>query len=110
MEKIFDFIVENIWAILGALVSGITIIIDIISRKRKNGKINAKEELCSAINQFMKDAETMKNYSGVEKKQYVLTRAIAISKNIMSKEEMDNYIETQIDLTNNVNNNTKKKF
>ena len=61
----------------------------------------------NAINQFIIDAEQMKNYTGTEKKNYVLTRAMQIAKDLLTNEQIDCYIEEQVNLTKEVN--TQKK-
>ena len=57
-----------------------------------------------AINQFIKDAEQMRNYNGQEKKNYVMTRAIQIAKDLLTNDQIDCYIEEQVALTKEVNN------
>ena len=57
----------------------------------------------TAINQFIKDAEQMKNYTGAEKKNYVITRALQIAKDLLTNEQIDCYIEEQVALTKAVN-------
>ncbi len=62
----------------------------------------------NAINQFIKDAEQMKNYTGAEKKNYVLTRAMQIAKDLLTNEQIDCYIEEQVNLTKEVNTQKNK--
>ena len=45
----------------------------------------------------------MRNYTGIEKKNYVLTRSIQLACGLMSNEEIDDYIESQVQLTDSVN-------
>ena len=57
----------------------------------------------TTIDQYIKDVEKLKHYTGEESKQFVMTRAIAIADDLMTEKEIDAYIEKQLDLTNNVN-------
>lgn len=109
-----EFIVNNIYQILSAFLAFVSIISALISyfinrRKAKTtqqidkAKADAKQKLLDACDQFVRDAEKLKHYTSAEKKQYVMTRAIAIANNIMTADEIDAYVEKQVELTNNVN-------
>ena len=56
-----------------------------------------------AVNQYIKDAEQMKNYTGTERKAFVMTRAIQIAGGLLTNDELDKYIEEQVALTKVVN-------
>lgn len=109
-----EFIVNNIYQIISACLAIVSILSAIISylinrhkvksiQQKDEAKAEAKQKVLDACDQFVKDAERLKNYSSAEKKQYVMTRAIAIANNLLSSEEIDAYVEKQVELTNNVN-------
>ena len=47
------------------------------------------------------------HFKGEEKKNYVMTRAIQLANGLMSNEELDYYIEEQVELTNTVNKHNR---
>lgn len=114
-----DLLVKYGYELSLALVWVISTIVVYVRGKiaKKNGAIKAEAEANAkalekekaieiakgAINQFIKDAEQMKNYSGAERKQYVMTRAIQIVGNLLTNDEVDCYIETMVALTREVN-------
>lgn len=104
--QILNFIVNNIWCIIYAVATMVSILISLIAflkEKNTKKKEQKRNELKNAINGFIADAEKFKNYKGEERKQYVMTRAIAIASKLMSSQEIDDYIEAQISLTDCVN-------
>lgn len=107
-----EFVLNNWYYLFYSIVVIISIIISIVNvikSKKANNIAEAKNEainiLKNNINELIKDAEKLKNYTGEEKKNYVLTRAIQLACGLMTNEEIDNYIETQVELTDNVNKN-----
>ena len=76
--------------------------------KNKKAKIIANQSLnvCNIILNLIKKAETFTNYSGDEKKEYVLTKAnqYALENNLnYDSKFVSDKIEEFIDLTKNVN-------
>ena len=92
----YDWLIPLLFAVLSTAVG----IFKAIQSKNKKKALNI---LKSSICNFIKEAEEFKNYSGAEKKEYVMTRALKISYNLMSKQEIDDYIEEELLLTNLVN-------
>lgn len=105
-----EFIFNN-WqyfliVIVYAISFAITILKIIQSKKTNDNLIDDKiavDELKSKINQFIIDAEKFTNYSGEEKKQFVITRALEISNKLLTSTQISDYIEEQVNLTDNVN-------
>lgn len=105
-----EFIFNN-WqyfliVIIYAISFAITILKIIQSKKTNDNLIDDKiavDELKSKINQFIIDAEKFTNYSGEEKKQFVITRALEISNKLLTSTQISDYIEEQVNLTDNVN-------
>ena len=114
-----DLLVKYGYELSLALVWFVSTIVVYVRGKiaKKNGEIKAAAETNAkaverdkaveiakgAINQFIKDAEQMKNYTGKERKQYVMTRAIQIVGNLLTNDEIDCYIESMVALTREVN-------
>ena len=109
-----EFIVNNIDLLLTLLLFAISLTVNIVAyfKRKKNAKTDeekaiAKEETIAeikkSINGLIIDAEKLKHFTGAEKKQYVITRALQIANDAMTQEEIDAYIETQVYLTDNVN-------
>lgn len=101
-----DFVLNNLDLVLSLLLAVGSIISTIIINIKTKKKLKI-EDIKVAINSFIADAENLKNYTGEEKKNYVITRALQISKGIMKETDIDAYIESQVALTNVVN--TQKK-
>lgn len=105
-----EFIFNN-WqyfliVIIYAISFAITILKIIQSKKTNDNLVDDKiavDELKSKINQFIIDAEKFTNYSGEEKKQFVITRALEISNKLLTSTQISDYIEEQVNLTDNVN-------
>lgn len=109
-----EFVLNNWYYILYCLFMITSLIASIISfiKAKKNAKtateiadakVKATNLFKNTVNELIKDAEAFKNYSGAEKKNYVMTRAIQLASGLMSNEEIDEYIETQVKLTDAVN-------
>ena len=109
-----NFIVNNIDFILTLILFIVSLIANFIMRfKQKKIATTAEEEtkskeelrenLKNSINMLIVDAEKLKHFTGEEKKQYVITRALQMASGLMSLNEIDNYIETQVELTDKVN-------
>lgn len=109
-----EFVLNNWYYILYSIIMVSTFVVSIVSyikakKKSKNAneiadvKLKTTNTLKNAINEFIKDAEAMRNYTGIEKKNYVMTRSIQLACGLMSNEEIDDYIESQVKLTDSVN-------
>lgn len=98
-------VVINILSVVFMLVRNkITANIKAVKAETENENKHEQIDLAkTAINQFIKDAEQMKNYTGAEKKNYVITRALQIAKDLLTNEQIDCYIEEQVALTKAVN-------
>lgn len=105
-----EFVLNN-WFYIAYCLVYISIFVFIIvkyKKAKKNAKTTkeiaeAKEELKIDINNLILEAEKLTKFSGIEKKQYVMTRAIQIANGLMSNEQIDTYIEEQVALTDSVN-------
>ena len=115
-----EFIVGHIYEICLfalSLITNIGTFISYIKARRKvktvaeqdKLKAEAIERFKTTIDQWIKDAEKLKHYTGEECKQFVMTRALAVGSDLMTTEEIDAYVEKQVDLTNNVNVSKIKK-
>ena len=109
-----EFVLNNWYYILYCLVYVIVFTIIIIKyiKAKKNAKTTqelavAREDLKSSINILIQEAEKFSHFKGEEKKNYVMTRSIQLSNGLMSNEEIDNYIEEQVALTNKVNKHNR---
>lgn len=105
MENL-ELIVSAAGAALGLLVTTVTF----LSKFIKNAKAKKTAEniikIGNAMIPYIEEAETFLNYSGEEKKQYVMTKAnqFAIENNIpFDAEAVSDKIEEFIDLTKQVN-------
>lgn len=108
MKQVFEFILkywESIVSIIVAIVSAIISLIYCIKNKKWN-------KLKAFVQECITTAETMKNFTGEEKKEYVITKAnqFAISKGIkFDTEKVSNLIEELVTLTKQVNQRDKDK-
>lgn len=109
-----EFVFNNWYYILYCLVYVIVFTITIIKyiKAKKSAKTTqaiaeAREELKLGINSLIQQAEKFIHFKGEEKKNYVMTRAIQLANGLMSNEELDNYIEEQVALTNTVNKHNR---
>ena len=109
MENL-EIILSAAGTALGLLVTTVTFLAKFI--KNAKGKKVAENivKIGNAMIPYIQEAETFLNYSGEEKKQYVMTKAnqFAIDNNIpFDAEAVSDKIEELIALTNQVNVGTK---
>lgn len=109
-----EFVLNNWYLLVYALfyVVAFTIVVIRYCKAKKKAKTtqeiaNAREELKSGINSLIQEAEKFPHFKGTEKKNYVMTRAIQLANGLMSNEELDNYIEEQVALTDTVNKHNR---
>ena len=102
--------IRTLLSILGAgltfLVSFLTVIIKLIKNTKAKRKASNLLSLINELIPLIEEAEDFINYTGIEKKAYVETRVEKIlneNKNNVSAEDIDNTIESLIDLTKKVN-------
>lgn len=107
---------EFIFSMIGTCLGIIITILTFIIKMSKNTKVRKKAEklllLTNQINTFVKEAEGFTNYSGSEKKNYVLTKMnqFSIDNKIKYDEDyVSNKIEELIDTTKVVNTNKVKE-
>lgn len=110
---------ENIEIILSLAGTSLTLFLTtilflkkVVKNKKIKEIIKKVESLTNQIIPYIKEAESFINYSGVEKKSYVMTKlqAYAIENEIaFNKDEISNKIESLIELTNEVNVKQNKK-
>lgn len=108
MDKILNFIATNWDALVCALTTVISAIIGIIAAV----KTKKWDTLKDYIEQLVREAEKLVNYTGAEKKEYVQTRTIqfAKQKNISYKAvKVSNYIEKLVEISKSVNAREKDK-
>lgn len=108
MKQVLEFILkywESIVSIVVAFGTAITSLIVCIKNKQWN-------KLKTFVQECITTAETFKNFTGEEKKEYVITKAnqYAISKGIkFDTEKVSNLIEDLVTLTKQVNQREKDK-
>lgn len=109
-----EFVLNNWYYLLYCsilFIYGIIIFVKFIKAKaqaKTNKEIaEAKEELKLNINKLIQEAEKLTHYKGNEKKEFVMTRAIQLSNGLMSNEQIDEYIEEQVKLTDTVNKHNR---
>lgn len=107
---------EIILSVLGTFLGFFISILTLIFKLSKNKRIRKSTEelliLSEQLYNFIQDAEKFKNYTGVEKKNYVLTKMnqYSLENHLQFDEEyISNKLEELIGLTKNVNQNTRKK-
>lgn len=91
---------------LGFILSLLTLIIKISKNKKVKKTAEQMVSITEQLNTFIMEAEQFKNYTGAEKKNFVLTKInqFAIDNKIkFSFETISNKIEEIISLTKNVN-------
>jgi hypothetical protein len=108
IEVIFSMVCTG----LGFIITILTFIIKL----SKNTKVRQNAEklllVTNQISTFVREAEAFVNYTGVEKKNYVLTKMnqFSIDNNIKYDQEyVSNKIEDIIDTTKIVNNSANSK-
>ena len=102
--------IRTLLSILGAgltfLVSFLTVIVKLIKNTKAKRKASNLLSLINELIPLIEEAEDFINYTGIEKKAYVETRVEKIlneNKNNVSAEDINNTIESLIDLTKKVN-------
>ena len=109
-----EFLLNNINVIISLVLLTLSITYNIIlffkaKAKAKTQKeideivVETRDNIKTSINQFIVDAEKLKHFTGSERKAYVMTRALSIAQGYMSEQEIDDYIEAQVVLTDSVN-------
>lgn len=103
---------EFLFSMLGTALGILITILTFIIKLSKNTKVRKNAEklllLTNQIATYVKEAEGFSNYTGVEKKNYVLTKMnqFSIDNNVKYNEEyISNKIEELIDTTKVVNSN-----
>lgn len=95
---------------LGFVITTLTFLLKFIKNEKAKRIADQTVKLCDAILPYIKKAETFINYSGEEKKEYVMTRANQYAqKNKLKFDEefISQKIEELIALTKEVNTKTK---
>lgn len=108
-----EYILSIISVIICFILSLIINIKKIKKLKSENKEINNIEFINSVLEEYIKKAEEFKNFTGIEKKEYVLTKTnkYLFDNNIhISDDVIDKKIEELIDLTNLVNTNKTKNY
>lgn len=106
--KILEFILKY-WDVLAGIVFGIASLISTIVVAVKNKNWN---KICSIVKEAVSKAEEFTNYTGEEKKNYVMTLAnqYAIENNIkFNSDKVSNFIEEVVTLSKEVNARDKDK-
>ncbi|MDE5715516.1 MAG: hypothetical protein K2I42_05220 [Anaeroplasmataceae bacterium] len=101
-----EIILSFMGTALGFLVSLLTLIIKLSKNKKVTKTIEQMLSITDQLNTFIIEAEQFKNYTGTEKKNYVLTKInqFAIDNKIkFSLDSVSDKIEEIISLTKNVN-------
>lgn len=96
------FLAENYQAIISIGLLVISIVSSLITYAKTKDRAKLKENVKMACMQFIKEAEQFKNYTGEEKKNYVLTRLKSLT-NLFTDTQLSNMIEEFVELTKNVN-------
>lgn len=97
-------------AIISLIFAIIICIIKLVRAIKTKTKLQDDNDLLNAVAPIMQIAESFTNYSGAEKKEYVLTRInqLAIENGInFDIQAVSNKIEELIKLSRQVNNNRK---
>lgn len=105
MESLRE-IITIISASLGFFATGIGFLIPLVKNIKAKNKLVSIKKLTSTLQSLIIDAEAFVNYSGAEKKEYVLTKAnrFAIENKIPYNEtELSDKIEELIVLSKEVN-------
>lgn len=115
MENL-ELILSLASATLGLLLTTATFLAKFIKNAKLKKVAMQTIEICNTLMPFIEQAETFVNYSGAEKKEFVMTKAnqYALEHNIkFNKELVSAKIEELINLSKNVNSlekNDKKVF
>lgn len=105
MENL-EVILSLAGTVLGLIATSLTFLIKFI--KSAKAKVVAEQvvEMCNVLMPYIKKAETFVNYSGEEKKEYVMTKATQYAqenKLKFNEEFISQQIEVLIGLTKEVN-------
>lgn len=98
--------------ILGLIITSLTFLVKFINNVKAKKIAEQAIEISNAILPFIKEAEKFTNFSGAEKKEYVLTKAnqFALVNNILFDEDkISEKIEELVTLTKTVNAKTKQE-
>lgn len=108
----FELIVSLAGAALGLFITTATFLAKFVKNAKLKKAAEQTIEICNAILPYIEEAETFVNYSGEEKKAYVMTKVnqYAIKNGIsFDKELVDNEIEEMVKLSKEVNSREKDK-
>lgn len=104
IDKIFNIVLLAYYAVLAIVVGVSTIISQVKKRKKENKDITLSYIYDTAMN-LIEEAEKFKNYSGEEKKNYVMTRLKQLFGDAMTDSDFSVIIEDLISLSKRVNIN-----
>lgn len=99
-------------AALGFLATLAGLIVPLVKNVKAKKHLAALAKITSALKNFIVDAEQFTNYTGEEKKQFVLTRVsrYAQQNNLpFDEQEADDQLEEMVALTKSVNNGARFK-
>lgn len=105
-----EIIISLAGTALGFVITTLTFLLKFIKNEKAKRIADRTVKLCDAILPYIKKAETFINYSGEEKKEYVMTKANQYAqKNKLKFDEefISQKIEELIALTKEVNTKTK---
>ncbi len=111
MDKL-EQIIAIISACLGLIGTITGLLISLVKNVKVKNKLKSINTLTVALQAFVEDAETFVNYSGAEKKEYVMTKAnrFAIDNNIPYDENaVSDIIENIVKISKSVNVREKDK-
>lgn len=102
----FELIVSLAGAALGLFITTATFLAKFVKNAKLKKAAEQTIEICNAILPYIEEAETFVNYSGEEKKEFVMTKAnqYALEHGIkFDKELVSNEIEELVKLSKTVN-------
>lgn len=111
MDKL-EQIIAIISACLGLIGTITGLLISLVKNVKAKNRLTTINKLTVALQAFVEDAETFVNYSGAEKKEYVMTKAnrFAIDNNIPYDETaVSDIIENIVKISKSVNVREKDK-
>lgn len=104
-------IVEYTVAGVYVLVSAIALIVSWVQSIKDKNKARQKElanktaqEIDATARDLIETAETFKNYTGVEKLNWVITRLKQLNQNLYGEDELISLVNSIVKTTKNVNN------
>jgi len=92
--------------ILGLLITIITFIVKLVRSSKSKKGLEQTIRISNAVLSFIRDAENFTHYSGIEKKEYVMTKAnqFAIeNKIVFNQNQVSEKVEELVALTKQVN-------